>query len=799
VVETPIVASLLQNVRIDFPHPMYLNYTLIFNAAVSLIMGSALILVWHRDRTQVFTRYLGWANMVQLLVPVSYFLTTRSPAQVAMIGWVSLPIAAATYTTLLAAGTSHLALRPLGKRALWSIFTVLGLTYALAISGGNLSLAQSIVAVTNTLLGLVCTYWLWRMGSSRLSPEELVGPLLVLLGLIQFIYVTYQADGAALLATLGGILRVALGLVLLYAALERGLRSTRKLQRRFEQLTARSHQGILINRLDTTTQTPQILYANKACMNIYGVHNLGELEKFLLKTSIPKAERGLVARMFEDIEHGLQDDVSYEAQRERQDGTPLWLHFQCFRTEWDGASAVQVLISDDTERHQAHEALCHQALHDELTGLPNRTALLLSLRQRCDGVAGMSPFVLILIDIDRFKLFNEAHGHSMGDQVLKVFGQSVRAVIEARHEVLRVSEDEFAIISAADCKGEVAVELATCVRDMLSKPMAIAGGEYFLDTSLGIALFPNSAQDAESLLRAANSAMYVAKRTPGTSYKLAEKKYERGASNALEQEQALRSGIERGEFHLMYQPKVDAHTGLLTSFEALARWNRPRVGSVSPVEFIAAAERTGLIGALGTTLLKQACIQIAVWQAADHPCVPVAVNVSPLQLLDPRFPMLVSQLLQTHNVRAQHLTLEITESSAVQNLEQTVTQIHQLRELGVHVAMDDFGTGYSSLNLLRTLRLHTVKIDRGLIDPLPQADSIAVVRAICQLADALHLSVVAEGVETREQSDAARDAGCQELQGYLYARPLSPQDASTWLQTRTLTSYPQTDGASASL
>jgi EAL domain-containing protein (putative c-di-GMP-specific phosphodiesterase class I) len=323
----------------------------------------------------------------------------------------------------------------------------------------------------------------------------------------------------------------------------------------------------------------------------------------------------------------------------------------------------------------------------------------------------------------------------------------------------------------------------TRVRSLLMRPLLVAKQEFFLDASLGIALFPSSARDSESLLRAANAAMHVAKRTPGTSYRLAEKAFERGSSNALEQEQSLRAGIERGEFHLVYQPKVDASTGRLTSLEALARWRRTDMGqAVSPMEFIAAAERTGLIGVLGTSLLRQACHQIADWLQEYGACVPVAVNVSPLQLLDPRFPSLVAQTLQVCGVGAQWLTLEITESSAVQNLDQTTLQVEQLRAMGVHVAMDDFGTGFSSLNMLRNLRLHTVKIDRGLIDPLPAHDAVAVVRAICQLADALHLHVVAEGVETATQAGAARQAGCSELQGYLYSRPLPAKDVGIWLQ-----------------
>ncbi len=404
----------------------------------------------------------------------------------------------------------------------------------------------------------------------------------------------------------------------------------------------------------------------------------------------------------------------------------------------------------------------------------------------------MLRFVLIVMNIDRFKLFNEAHGPSMGDDVLKAMGQALRTSLSDDCEVMRLAGDEFALLSAPGGAGDTAVEMVSNVRDLLMKPMLVTGHEFFLDASLGIALFPSSARDAESLLRAANAAMHVAKRTPGTSHRLAEKAFERGSSNTLEQEQALRLGVERGEFELVYQPKVNAQTGILTSLEALARWNRPGAGQVSPVDFIGAAERTGLIRVLGTELLKQACRQMASWLATHGQCLPVAVNVSPLQLLDPRFPNLVYKILQDCDLEPQWLTLEITESSAVQNLEQTMAQVDQLRTLGVHVAMDDFGTGFSSLNMLRQLRLHTVKIDRGLIDPLPSPDAIAVVRAICQLAEALHLHVVAEGVETESQARAAREAGCGELQGYLYSRPLSAQDVGAWL-VRFSTGYANVD------
>jgi diguanylate cyclase (GGDEF)-like protein/PAS domain S-box-containing protein len=753
-----------------------MSYVLIINAAVSLIMGSALVLVWRRNRKQAFTRYIGWANIMQLLVPVSYWLTGQSHTIFAVFGHMALPVAAGAYTTLLLVGAAHLAERPISRQIAWPILLILVLINAVAMSIGGMRGAQLGVATINSLLGLVCAYWLWGIGGRRMTPEKLVGPLLVALGLIQFIYVVYQDDGAALLATLGAILRMSLGLVLLYAALERGGREIRKQQIRFERLTERSHQGIMIS-----LGGARIVYANPACLELYGVRTLEELRVVSVSRTIPKTERDHVRRIIKAIQRGQKRDATYDAMRHRIDGAPLWLRFHYFPTEWDGARAVQVLISDDTARHREGVALAHQASHDELTGLPNRLALIRSLNERCQAGDSMVSFVLVLINIDRFKLFNEAHGHSMGDEVLRALGQALRAVVDPSCEVMRLGGDEFGLISQPHGSGETAVAIVSAVRQLLSKPFQVSGQTIFLDASMGIALYPDSARDAESLLRAVNAAMQVAKRTPGTSYRLAEKAFERGSSNALVQEQALRAGIEGAELYLTYQPKVDAHTGELVSFEALARWDCPGVGSVSPVEFIGVAERIGLIGALGTALLKQACTQIAAWQAHYGPCVPVAVNVSPIQMLDPEFPQLVANVLEAAGVAPQWLTLEITESSAVQNMDQTVLQVEQLRLMGVHVAMDDFGTGFSSLNMLRTLRLHTVKIDRGLIDPLPAPDAVAVVRAICQLANALHLHVVAEGIETQAQAEAARDAGCGELQGFLFSKPLLAEDVTPWL------------------
>jgi diguanylate cyclase (GGDEF)-like protein len=753
-----------------------MTYPLLLNATLCCVVGYALLLVWRRDQSLKFAGTLGAAYLLQMLVTLAYWLSTASHPDWLAIGNLLLPVAAGGYTTLMVVGVGHLSAHRISRGWIMALFLGLATFNATALFLQTPVWAHAFSAVVNTMVGMACTYWLFRNNPHAPSSEKWIGPLLITLGLNQFIFVAVQEEGVAVQATVGSLLRVTLGLVLLYAAMQRTNAKARQAEQKLGYLKERMLQGILIVR------NSQVLYANPACLKIYGVLQMQNLTLDTIFESIPRAEQSAVISALDRMQNGQQTDARYEGLRLRKDGKPTWLWYQFFQTEWAGASATQILISDDTQRHENSQALLIQTLHDDLTSLPNRVALLNTLRERCEAGAKSETFVLIVIDIDRFKLFNEAHGHSLGDEVLKAFAHALRAAIDPVHKVLRLGGDEFALVSASDTDGSTAVTLASAVRQLLSAPLRVLDRDLFIDASMGIALYPHSARGVESLLRAANTAMHVAKRTPGTSHKLAEKEFERGSSNALEQEQALRTGIESNEFHLVFQPKVNAQSGQLSSFEALACWSRPGVGQISPMEFIAASERTGLISTLGTSLLKQACHQIAAWHAEFDACVPVAVNVSPLQLLDPGFPTLVGQILKAYDVEPRWLTLEITESSAVQNLDQTILQVAQLHSMGVHVAMDDFGTGFSSLSMLRTLRLHTVKIDRSLITPLPSDDAVAVVNAICQLAQALQLTVVAEGVETEDQATAARDAGCTELQGFLYAMPLTVEDAAAWLQ-----------------
>ncbi|WP_367850265.1 putative bifunctional diguanylate cyclase/phosphodiesterase [Rhodoferax sp. WC2427] len=749
-----------------------LLYSLLANMVVGLTMGSALLWVWHGHRTQLFTRDLGAAQLAQSMVPVGYLMSQWVGA-----GWIFPGMLLAVFgqiasIALMLRGSSRLS-GWVFSRLEWVVFlgllVVAGL-WVLLFNDPTVAVWASPFLMT--LAGAVVTRGL-RGG---LLADRLVGPLLVLLGLNQLCFALWGQAGLLIQSNVGAVLRLFLGLMLVYATLDRTMLESDNLRERFQHLVERSHQGILV------LVNKRVRYANPALLGLYGFGRVEEVTMPDLLQGVRREEIDQLRVRYQQIESGSVDELQWEGLRHRKDGSSVWLRFSGWRTLWGDAQAIQILVTDQTDRHDATQALLYQAMHDELTGLPNRSALLQRLRQCCGDTSERHGFGLVLLGVDRFKLFNEAHGHSLGDEVLKALALALARELGEGCELMRLGADEFAFLSRSHRDGDSAAAKARRVQQLLLRPLVLPQRNFFIDVSMGIALYPEHAQDAEALLRAANAAMHAAKRTPGTSVALAEARFERGSSDVFEQEQALRAGIEQCEFSLYYQPKVHAQTGQLASFEALARWHRPGVGWVSPVEFIGVAERTGLIADLGLLLLSLACEQVAAWRQRFTQVVPVAVNVSPLQMLDGGFPELVEQQLLQYRLPAHAITLEITESAAVANLDQAREQIRQLRNLGVAVGLDDFGTGFSSLNMLRSLPLQSVKIDRGLIEPLPATDAAAVVQAICQLAVALRLDVVAEGIETPAQARIARLAGCLELQGDLFAKPLTPHDAGQWLQ-----------------
>lgn len=740
-------------------------HALVLNAAVSLLVGLALLLAWRREPALRFPLHLGSAFLWQAVAPLGFVLWSAPAPPVHAAGLLLLLVSGAAALTALVLGCAGLAGRDLSGRGRWLF---VGLLAGLALLlGRGVHLPMLASALLHVAAGALATRWLWARGGT----ERAAGPLVAALGVSQLITVAGGLDAAAWQATVTAVVRLALGLCLIDAAMRRIAGRAQAERERFVRLVERSHQGVGIMRGET------VLYMNPAACRIYGVRDLAEFASRWREATIPEADRAAARERHRRLLSGELAHDEWEADRRRVDGSPLRLRLSAWRVDWDGEPAEQIVVTDITAEHNALRERLHQATHDMLTGLPNRSALL----QRLHALTPQGrPFVLLLLDVDRFALVNDAHGPSVGDELLCALARRLQALPGPAATPMRLGEDEFALLAEADDAPAAAQALAAAVREALATPLAVAGQAFHIDVSMGIALYPDTAADPERLLRAANAAMHAAKRVPGTAEQLAEERFERGSGASLAAEQALRGGLARQEFRLVYQPKLAAADGRLLGFEALVRWQRDGQ-TVSPADFIPAAERTGLIGPLGRIVLDLACRQQAQWRAAGHRLVPVAVNVSRWQLREHGFAAAVCALLAAHGLSPCDLVVEITETAAMTDLEAIRDELLALHAAGVKLSLDDFGSGLSSLATLRTLPLSEVKLDRGLIEPLPQPEARAVVQAVCTLAAALELSVVAEGVETAAQVAAASACGCAALQGYLFAQPLEAEAAGGWL------------------
>lgn len=426
-----------------------------------------------------------------------------------------------------------------------------------------------------------------------------------------------------------------------------------------------------------------------------------------------------------------------------------------------------------------------QALHDPLTGLPNRALLndrlqgALDRSGRSDGTV-----VVIMLDLDEFKVVNDGLGHDAGDVLLVAVARRISGAIRRGDTLARFGGDEFAIVSEAVPDRDVPV-LAERILDSLSAPFAYAGREVTVTASVGVAVATDSAS-AQTMLRDADAAMYRAKATGRDRVVHFRQTMYEQAAGRLDQQAMLRRAIERDELRLHYQPVIDLATGRTVGVEALARWQHPERGLLGPGEFIPLAEETGLILPLGTWVLERALHQLAEWRhgGGDVDEVWVAVNLSARQMRDPRLVDRVAQALHRTGVPPRCLHLEITETVVMESVDTAIETLERLRMIGVHISVDDFGTGYSSLAYLKRLPVSTLKIDRSFVDGLgTDASDRSIVDAIVNLARSLDLAVVAEGVETLHQVRILRELGVDTGQGYLWSFPLPAEDVESWIGT----------------
>mgnify|MGYP005849990071 CR=1 FL=1 len=446
-------------------------------------------------------------------------------------------------------------------------------------------------------------------------------------------------------------------------------------------------------------------------------------------------------------------------------------------------------FQDISDRKQAEARLIYNALHDALTDLPNRNLLMKRLElaiNRAKRVNGYC-FAVLFMDLDRFKVVNDSLGHLAGDELLISFAHKLQSSIRSTDLAARLGGDEF-IIVLEEIKGiQEAVKTAERIFTELQSPLMLEGHEVFVSTSIGIVLGGREYDQASDLIRDADIAMYRAKAQGRARYEIFNAEMHTQALKRLHLENDLRKAIERQEFVVYYQPIVALNSGQLIGFEALVRWQHSTRGLVAPGEFLAVAEETGLIVAIDRWMLRIACQQLAVWQKAfGNAALKVSVNLSARDFLGDRFIDEVEQALVQAGLNSSCLTLEITESMLIDNVEDTIALLERLRERGVQTSIDDFGTGYSSLSYLHRLPVDTLKIDRSFVSDMQGNDrNDEIVETIVALSNRLNLEAIAEGIETRQQLERLQRLGCELGQGYFFSRPLPPQEAEVLLERRT--------------
>lgn len=437
---------------------------------------------------------------------------------------------------------------------------------------------------------------------------------------------------------------------------------------------------------------------------------------------------------------------------------------------------IDRLRSESAERE-------HQALHDDLTGLPNRSHLYRAIQQLLNDPA-QRPIAVMLIDLDRFKEVNDTLGHHAGDEVLV---EAARRLEESAPEgavVARLGGDEFALVLPDTGDREVVEQVGRRIMGSFADPFELQTMNVRIDLSIGFALFPEQGRDRSTLLKRADVAMYAAKSTRGSALRCYEPVQERTSERSLALVGDLRAALESGALEVVFQPKASLVTGRVSGVEALARWEHPTLGAIPPDEFIPLAEQAGLIGALTDIVLERSLAAHDVWRRSGVEMT-VSVNVDPGTLADPLFVRRVTGLLERHDVHPSVLTLEMTERDVVQELELVRSVADGLRSIGVRLSIDDFGTGYSSLSYLVRLPVDEIKLDRSFVSEVAWSPRHAiVVQAVADLASRLGLHTVVEGIEDLATWDALRAFGCEEGQGWFLSRPVSAQALLDWLRTR---------------
>jgi diguanylate cyclase (GGDEF)-like protein/PAS domain S-box-containing protein len=557
------------------------------------------------------------------------------------------------------------------------------------------------------------------------------------------------------------------------------------------------YQSIFENALEGIFQvTPEgrLLVANPAMARMFGYDSpaklLAELRDIPRQLYVEPERREEYRRQIE-----AQGSVSnFEFQAFRRNGEVIWVSENAHlrRNAADGSVYYEGTLEDITDRRVYQAQIERQANYDALTGLANRTLLNGRLHQAISRAAETaSEIAVVFIDLDQFKFINDTYGHALGDGLLQSMADRLRSCVRDSDTVARQGGDEFVLL----LQGYRTEDLASVVQRLhaaVALPWRSGRREFHVTSSIGVSVYPRDGDSADVLLRNADAAMYKAKANGRNAVQFFTAELNEALVERLDIEHRLRGALARNQFLLHYQPRIDMDTGRIAGAEALLRWRVPQRGLVSPGRFIAVAEDTGLIVPIGRWVLHTACKQARDWQEAGLPPIVVSVNVSPRQFREGDIVATIAEALRTTGLEARHLQIELTEGLAMHGAEKYVEMLGQIKALGVQIAVDDFGTGYSSLSYLKRFPVDQLKVDRSfVVDLATDPDDAVIVQAIIALGHKLKLRVVAEGVETTEQLTFLRQAGCDEMQGYLFGMPMIAGDFAELLTSQDFEHYAQ--------